>query len=98
MHSHPACFVDDDQILVFIQNRQRNCFRLGLDFFGWRFSDFDFISKSHRLVRPHGCTAATTNLNVVGASLVAFNAATAILLLPNSSMLHSISMSIEGSC
>jgi len=64
MHGHPGLFVDDDQIVVFVQNRQRNRFRFGLDLFGWWFCDFDFVSRSHRLVGSRGRAAETNKAGV----------------------------------
>ena len=54
----------------------------------------ELAKKRSSRIRAH--SFGTTNLNVIGSSLVAFKAATAILLPPNSSMLQSISMSIKG--
>jgi hypothetical protein len=64
MNCHAGCFVDDDQIVIFVQNLQRNRFRLRFDLFRWWFCDFDFVSGSDRLVRSRRCA---TDTNKAGA-------------------------------
>lgn len=58
-------FIDDDEVVVFVEDLQRNRFGCSFDFFRWRLCEFDFISRSHRLVRSRSCA---TDTNKAGAN------------------------------
>src|SRR5437667_11772891 len=52
MNDEPGRFVDDDEIVVFEENVERNRFRPGVDLFRRRFGDFDLITGSQKLPWP----------------------------------------------
>ena len=55
VNDKPSWFIDNDEIVVFKENLERNRLRLGFDFFDRWFGLFDFITAANNLTRPRGC-------------------------------------------
>src|SRR5437868_3286694 len=54
MNDEPGRLVQDDQIVIFINNVERNRFRTGGDFFGWRFDQSYRVTCSEQISWPRG--------------------------------------------
>ena len=44
MHYHAVCFVDHNDVCIFIENFQRDFLRLGFGGFGFWYDDLNFIA------------------------------------------------------
>src|SRR5215471_1453563 len=54
MNCHAGWLVDDDQVVVFVENLQRNRLRPRLDPLQWRLSHFNLVAGSHKVARSRG--------------------------------------------
>ena len=55
MNNEAGRFINDDEIVVFEENLQRNRFRLIVDLFGRWFTEVNFIPVADEIARPCGC-------------------------------------------
>jgi len=59
MNNQTGRFIDDDEIVVFEKDLQRNRFRLMVDLFDRRLGQFDFIAGADEVPRSRGCAIAS---------------------------------------
>jgi len=60
MYDEPGRFIDDDDILVFEQDFERNRLRLIIDLFEQGLGQLDFIAGAHEITSP-GCGVVERN-------------------------------------
>ena len=56
MNNEAGRFIDDNEIVIFEKDLERNRFRLIVDLFGRRLTEFNFIAVADEIARSCGCS------------------------------------------